>query len=1132
MNAEPATTPRPSNRARNRRPTIGFLTPHIAGDGLGANVWNGVMNAAKEYDVNIICFIGGELRSHQEFQDQANVLYELANSGNVDGLILWGSTLRNFIGPEAFETFCARFGRLPFVELDGIPKSVAESHGYQGMYLAVLHLLETHKCRRVAFIPGASGNTETHYRYQAYVDALQAHNIPLDPRLVAPPDYWDEASGRQAVRILLDQRRVTFEAIAAANDRLAIGAIETLQEWGIRVPYDVAVVGFDNNPDGQYITPPLTTVPYPTDAMGLRAVKTLLRKIKAEAREAESNIQPSLVIRQSCGCVNPSVTRAGLEVVSHPPIPGGLQGIMAQKETLLTEMLRSLNNASLQEWVAQVVEAFLLELCQPSPPIFLSTLDDILGRVISMNGDVADWQNVISALRQQTLGFLADEEARVRAENLFGQARVLIGEVVRRYKGFRNLRAKQQMNTLRKITAKLISAFDVQELVATIASELPYLNIPSCYLTLYERPEAPMEWGRLLMAYQNGQVELLPDGVRFPASDIIPAQFWPETRRYIMVVESLYHQQDQLGFIVFESGPTDGGVYAILRDLLSSALQGALLVQQVQTHSAELARTNAELARKQYILDAFMENVPDAIYFKDRESRIIRANQAHARRVGLSEPADVVGKTDFDFFSEHEARLRYMQEQEIIRNGQPLIGFEEHRKWFDGHDSWSLVTKMPLRDEHDAIIGTFGISRDITTLKEAQASLERAYEEIRTLNNQLREENLRYYMKASLLSMPFETSLTDIRAMMKETWTAPWLSIVLFKLFFPNQHHKQNHCSAEKILTNLRCQYDEYAQNHALLGMFHQLTACEAALILNIHDPAHIAPLCAFLEAQGQAFIQACGVALVIGIGKEVTSLEDVHESYEVAQQALLARQNIWGAQILTERDAEQSKQEALLFWLPVEQENQLITAVTAGQQTAAAACLRRIFEKNALEQARYQKGSALYERCLRILSKVLAQHPLPEKIARNDELLQFFRAHKPEMLTELQERLLDIFKQVSGFYRQYHQQRADMLLQKLLRYFEQHYADSGLSLISLSEHFKLTPSYISEYFKDHTGLKYVEYLATLRIKKAKELMNADPELNIADICTRVGFANVETFIRTFKRLEGTSPGKYRKHTS
>ena len=1111
-----------SGAFRNGRRTIGFLTPHIAGDGLGMSVWNSVMKAAQQYDVNMICFVGGELRSHQEFQDQANVLYELANSRHLDGLILWGSTLRNFIGSEAFETFCARFVRMPFVELDGLPKSVAESHGYRGMYLAVLHLLETHACRRVAFIPGASGNTETHYRYQAYLDALSTHNIPLDPRLVAPSDYWDEASGRRAVRILLDQRRMTFEAIAAANDRLAIGAIETLQEWGIRVPYDVAVVGFDNNTDGQYITPPLTTVPYPTDAMGERAIKAILGKINADPIETDSDIQPSLVIRQSCGCANPAITRAGLTLTARPRTCAGVHEIMAQKEGLLTAMRHCLNNAALQELIAPVVEAFLMELCQPSSAIFLSTLDAMLGRVIAMNGDVVEWQNVISALRQQILGIL-DDDGRFRAENLFGQARVLIGEVVRRHKGFRNLRSKQQTDTLRKIGAKLMSAFDVQKLLATLAQELPYLHIPACYLTLYEPPEAPLEWGRLLMAYDNGLVELPPDGLRFPVNDILPAQFWPAARRYAMVVEALYHQQDQIGFVVFEIGPTDGGVYAILRDVLSSALQGALLVQQVQAHSAELAR-------KQYILDAFMENVPDAIYFKDQGSRIIRANQAHARRVGLSDPSEAVGKTDFDFFSEDDAQLRYMQEQEVMRTGQPLIGFEEHRTRFDGHDSWTLATKMPLRDEHGAIIGTFGISRDITALKDAQTSLERAYEEIRTLNAQLREENLRYYMKASLLSMPFETSLTGIRAMVKETWTAPWLSIVLFRLYFPNQRHKHNHSAAEKILANLRGQYEEYARAHPLSGMFHQLAIYEAVLILNVSDTAQIPPLCAFFAEQSQALTQDCGAALVIGIGKEVAALEDLHESYEAAQQALFARQNAWTTQILTAQDAERSKQEALLFWLPVEQENQLIAAVTAGQPTTAAACLRRIFEKNALEQARYQKGSALYERCLRILSKVLAQHPLPEKIVENDELLRFFRAHKPEMLTELQERLLDIFTQISGYYRQYRQQRADMLLQKLLRYLEQHYADSGLSLISLSEHFKLTPSYISEYFKERTGLKYVEYLAALRMKKAKELLISDADLSIADICLRVGFANTETFIRTFKRLEGTSPGKYRKH--
>lgn len=1134
-----------SDPSQNNRPTIGFLTPHISGDGLRARVWSGVMKAARQYDVNIICFIGGELRSHQEYQDQANVLYDLANSGNIDGLLLWGSSLQNFIGPEEFQTFCARFAPISLVELDGIPKTVTESHGYRGMRLAILHLLDTHQCRRIAFIPGAEGNNETHYRYQAYLDALQTHNIPFEPKLVAPSDYWDEASGRRAVRVLLDQRRMTFDAIAAANDRLAIGAIEALQEWGIRVPYDVAVVGFDNNPDGQYITPPLTTVPYPTDAMGLRAVKTLLRLLNTQPVEEEPGILPTLVIRQSCGCANPAVTLAGIEIapypdstvgpydIREPDIPadstGGIQRATAHKDAILAEIIPCLNDASLQEWAALVLEAFLMELSQPLSAVFLSTLDDMLGKVMAINGDVAGWQNVISVLREQVLGLFDDAATRTHAENLLGQARVLIGEVARRHKGFQQLVAKQQVDRLRKIGAQLISTFDVQTLLETLAYELPGLHIPTCYLALYEDPEVPLEWARLIMAYnEHGRIDIPQDGARFPSNDVLPKQFLPAAQRCTLVVASLYHHQDQLGFVVFEVGPSDGSVYEALRDLLSSALQGALLVQQVRARSAALIRTNAELARKQYIVNAFMENVPDAIYFKDRESRIIRANQAHARRMGLSDPSEIIGKTDFDFFSEAEARLRYTQEQEIIRNGQPIIGSEEHRRR-EGRDSWSLATKMPLRDEHGDIIGTFGISRDITVLKEAQASLERAYDEIMTLNNQLKQENLRYYLKASLLSTPFETSLTGIRSMVKETWNAPWLSIVLFKLLFPNLKTSDIPCSSEKIITFLRQQYEAYIQTHPVSGMFHQLAGREAVLILNVEEPSQIYSLCAFLESQSKPLVQDCGAALVIGIGKEITELEDLHGSYDIAQQALFARQNLLNTQILTPADAEQGNQEALLFWFPREQESQLIAAMTVGHEANVVACLRRIFQKNTLEQARYQKAIAVYERCLRVLGKILAQHPLPDNILQEDALLQLFRANKPETLPELQTHLLDIFRKIAGYYYQFHQQRSDVLLQKLLRYLEQHYADTTLSLSSLAEVFQLTSSYISEYFKERTGLKYVEYLATLRITRAKELLLTAPDMKIVDICPRAGFMNTETFIRTFKRLEGISPGRFRK---
>jgi PAS domain S-box-containing protein len=136
-------------------------------------------------------------------------------------------------------------------------------------------------------------------------------------------------------------------------------------------------------------------------------------------------------------------------------------------------------------------------------------------------------------------------------------------------------------------------------------------------------------------------------------------------------------------------------------------------------------RTSA-LTREKYVVDTFMENVPDSIYFKDLDSRITRANRAHASRLGLADPAEEIGKSDFDFFPADQARAKFEQEQAIIHTGRPVLNLEEP----DGVGYWALTTKMPLRDEKGTIIGTFGISRDITDLKRAQAALEKAYAEV------------------------------------------------------------------------------------------------------------------------------------------------------------------------------------------------------------------------------------------------------------------------------------------------------------------------------------------------------------------------------------------------------------------
>ena len=137
-------------------------------------------------------------------------------------------------------------------------------------------------------------------------------------------------------------------------------------------------------------------------------------------------------------------------------------------------------------------------------------------------------------------------------------------------------------------------------------------------------------------------------------------------------------------------------------------------------------RAQAALAHEQDLLRALLDSAPDAIYFKDRSSRIIRASHALAVKLGRADARELEGKTDHDFFSKEHADAALADEQRVIATGEPLLGFTEKETWADGRATWALTSKLPLRDARGEVVGTFGISKDITELKAAQERLEQA----------------------------------------------------------------------------------------------------------------------------------------------------------------------------------------------------------------------------------------------------------------------------------------------------------------------------------------------------------------------------------------------------------------------
>jgi len=705
-----------SSRLKNACPTIGVLT-HGFADSL---VLPRIVEAARQLGVRLIGFAGGMLGSPHGFEAQANRVFDLVNPSALDGLIVDFDTLCHYVGIPALREFCARYP-LPMVSngvaLPGIPGVRLDFA--QGMRAVIAHLIEAHHCRRIAFIRGPASSLTGEERYLAYQQALAAYDIPFDPQLVASGTFY-APSGAEAVRLLFDERGLKPDALAAANDFMALDAMRALAARGVRIPEDVAVVGFDDMEEAWASTPPLTTVNFQIYARMHRLLELLLTMLDGEPVPEETLLPPQLVIRQSCGCPSAAIKEVAA-VASLPDIEGVEMTSVDQRAALLAAIYQTVSARETEiQGIAILFDALIAESLGQSPRAFLTALKEVLRQAWTTGGDLNRWHSILSGVRRVVNPYFRSVDVLTKTEELWQQARMLLGETAERAQLAQKIQAEQQFAMVQAISQALLVTFDVAELMNILARELPRLGIPSCALALHEDPYQPTEWVRLRLAYhEHGRIPLPVEGQRLPIARFVPPECFPPDRKLPLLFESLHFQEVQLGLVVFEVGPdcqflprTGARSENPLRGAISSALQGALLVQRIQEHAAQIAR-------QQYILDTFMANVPDAIYFKDAASHFISVNQAMARAFGVSVPDDLIGKTDFDLFPEPQACAKYEQEQEIIRTGQPIFALEEP----NAQGRWALTTKMPLRDERGAIIGTFGISRDITTLKQTEQEL-------------------------------------------------------------------------------------------------------------------------------------------------------------------------------------------------------------------------------------------------------------------------------------------------------------------------------------------------------------------------------------------------------------------------
>jgi two-component system, sensor histidine kinase and response regulator len=129
------------------------------------------------------------------------------------------------------------------------------------------------------------------------------------------------------------------------------------------------------------------------------------------------------------------------------------------------------------------------------------------------------------------------------------------------------------------------------------------------------------------------------------------------------------------------------------------------------------------LLSEHYLFSTMMDNLTDLVYFKDRESRFTAVNRLFLSRAGFKEQSEIIGKSDCDLYAADHASAALADEQKIIATGEPIVGIEEKETWPDGHETWVSTSKVPVRDASGNVIGTLGLSRDITETRLASEAM-------------------------------------------------------------------------------------------------------------------------------------------------------------------------------------------------------------------------------------------------------------------------------------------------------------------------------------------------------------------------------------------------------------------------
>lgn len=582
--------------SKKSKKNIGLLISRISTI-ISTEVWNGVYTAVRNAGANLITYVGDALADNKDTILPANIIFNFVKENRLDGLVVWGGALGQFISVEQLAEFCNQYKPIPVVNISiAVPGITSITiNNYKGMYSLVKHFIEHHGYREVAFIKGPEGHPEAEERFKAYQDALKEHNIPFRSDLIAPGEF-DVYSGRKGVELFLDTRQLKPEAIICVDDDTAVGVMEALQKRKINIPGEIALGGFDNVEDAEAMTPALTTVRQPLDKLGQMAGEKLFDILEGRSVDREYNIPTEVMFRESCGCLDRDVENTGNIELDSAIVTTGSQ-LKQRKDDIVKSILESLGDecsmTDIDSKMDIMVDALINELDHSSS--FLQTLNSIITQEFQNETPLSNLQKIISKMRTAITPYLSYKDLVV-IESKFHQTRVLIGKAIAKRELYDKLTDRKKFRDLSYINQQMNLTFDFPQLKEVVENDFPQAGITSCFLVIYKDKNTPQEAGKLLFGIDQGhKIDLPAEGMDFSPYDLLPDSVFPKGRELSLIVEPLYFGDDIIGYVVLETEAHMVDVCDNLRWQLSSVLKRLQVTKEHQIYEEELKTQNSHI---------------------------------------------------------------------------------------------------------------------------------------------------------------------------------------------------------------------------------------------------------------------------------------------------------------------------------------------------------------------------------------------------------------------------------------------------------------------------------------------------------------------------------------------------------